>query len=117
MKVIVWLAALSGMMWSSTPPTTHENAIVADVCELRGAVFVETVAAFADYRIFIEDSEGFADLIVYKENSEAFANEYGHWYFTTNKGFADFTVFIEDVKGFADFSVAYTDFRTAAGCR
>lgn len=93
---------------SETPP---------EYCGLRGAVYVEDVAAFAKYRVFVEDIESFADLVVFKEDSEGFANDPGHWYFTDVRGFADFTIYIEDVKGFADFSIAYTEFRTTVGCQ
>lgn len=115
MKVFALISALSSLLIG--PPASPVAAPTADICELRGVVFIESVAAFADYRIFVEDTEGFAELVVFKEDAEAFANEPGHWFFTDNKGFADFTVYVEDVKGFADFSIAYSDFRTAAGCR
>ena len=88
-----------------------------DYCKLRGAVYVEDVAAFANYRVFVEDIESFADMVVFKEDSEGFANDPGHWFFTDVRGFADFTIYIEEVKGFADFSIAYTEFRTTVGCQ
>ena len=88
-----------------------------DPCELQGLVFVESVAGFADYRIFIDDVEAFAKMNVYRESNRAFANEPGHWAFTDIKSEADFTIFLEPVQSFADFSVFYTDFPTAAGCR
>ncbi|MEM6345999.1 MAG: hypothetical protein AAF927_19045 [Bacteroidota bacterium] len=111
--------ALISILFSWAIPTNQATieAPQRDVCDLYGVVFVESVAAFADHRVFVEDTEGFADLVVFKEDNEAFANERGHWHITTVKAFADFTIYVEDVKGFADFSIAYTDFRTAAGCQ
>ncbi len=88
-----------------------------DYCKLQGLVYIEQVAAFADYRVFVEDSESFADLVVYKESSESYADAPGLWYITTNKSLANFTIYLEQVKGFADFSVAYTTFRSAIGCK
>jgi len=88
-----------------------------DPCKLQGAVFVVQVASFADYRVFVQDVEAFADLVVYKEEAQVYADRPGHWYLTDVRGFADFTIFIEDVEAFADFSIAYTPFRTAAGCQ
>lgn len=103
--------------WALPASQNAELAPTAGICDLYGAVYVESVAAFADHRVFIDDTEGFADLVIYKEDNEAFANERGHWYITNVKAFADFTIYVEDVKGFADFSIAYTEFRTAAGCQ
>ncbi|MEO0473103.1 MAG: DUF6150 family protein [Bacteroidota bacterium] len=104
-------------------PTGNNNAHKPEkaappekMCELRGSVFVESVAAFADYRVFVQESESFADLKVYKETARAFADQPGHWHFTDVKGFADFTIYVEQVESFADFSVAYTSFQTDAGC-
>ncbi len=109
---------LSPLFMGSTPVEleTAKNT-PPEYCGLRGAVYVEDVAAFAKYRVFVEDIESFADLVVFKEDSEGFANDPGHWYFTDVRGFADFTIYIEDVKGFADFSIAYTEFRTTVGCQ
>ena len=86
-------------------------------CQLQGAVFVESVAGFADHRVYVEAFESFAAFSVYKETNPAFANEGGHWYFTDIRSEADFTIFLEPVQSFADFSIFYTDFPTAAGCR
>ncbi|MFK7973022.1 MAG: DUF6150 family protein, partial [Bacteroidia bacterium] len=86
-------------------------------CELKGAVFVESVAGFADHKIYIEEMESFSNMIIYKETNPAFASEAGHWYITENRSEADFTIFLEPVRNFADFSVFYTNFPTAAGCR
>jgi hypothetical protein len=97
--------------------TTLVSAQKKDFCSLQGAVYIEKVAAFADYRVFVDDNESFADLVVYKEDSEVYADAPGHWFITDNKAFADFTIYIEEVKNFADFSIAYTTFRTAVGCR
>lgn len=88
-----------------------------DPCQLKGSVFVETVANFADYRVYMEPVEAFAQLKVYKESAPTFAQEPGEWYFTDVKGFADFTIYIEPVKNFADFTLAYTDYRQSAGCK
>jgi len=87
-----------------------------DYCKLKGAVFIEEVANFADYRVFIEDVEAFAQMNIFKEEAETFATEPGYWYFTDVRGFADFSIYIEDVKGFADFTIAYTEYRSSAGC-
>lgn len=91
----------------STPP---------DICQLYGAVYVEQQAAFADYRVFKEDIESFAKLVVYREEAEDFADRPGFWYFTDVKAFADFTIAYEPNQGLADFTIAFTDFRSAAGC-
>ena len=85
-------------------------------CKLKGAVYIEEVANFANYRVFVEEVEAFAQLNVFKEEAETFATEAGYWYFTDVRGFADFTIYIEDVKGFADFTIAYTEYRSSAGC-
>ncbi|MEZ4825314.1 MAG: DUF6150 family protein [Bacteroidia bacterium] len=90
---------------------------VKDICDLYGAVYVEDVRAFADYKIFVEEIESFADVVVFREETEAFATEPGHWFFTDTKGFANFSIYVEETKAFADFSLAYTEFRTAVGCR
>ncbi|MEM7368377.1 MAG: hypothetical protein AAF587_07215 [Bacteroidota bacterium] len=89
---------------------------VDDICQLYGTFYVEEVAAFANYRVHINDNEAFADLKVYVHDSEIFADRPGHWYETNVKAFADFTIYKEKVEGFADFSVAFTTFRTSAGC-
>jgi hypothetical protein len=87
-----------------------------DYCNLQGAVFIEKTAAFADYRVFIEPTIEFADLRVYKEEVASFADEAGVWYFTEVKDEASFSIYLEDSPNFADFSLAYTRFRTDAGC-
>ena len=94
----------------ATPPA-------AEPCELQGAVYVENVAGFADYKVYVEEFESFAKMNVYKESNPAFANEPGHWYFTEIRSEADFVIFLEPVQNFADFSIFYIDFPTAAGCR
>lgn len=96
---------------------TNPQTPLNDYCELYGAVFIEDVAGFANYRVHVEDVEAFAEMLVFREDARAFANDAGHWYVTDVKAFADFTIYIEEVKGFADFSVFYTDFRTTAGCQ
>ena len=93
----------------STPPPKY--------CELYGAVFVEEVPAFAQYKVYLQEIESFADMVVYKEDMESYADRPGFWYFTDVKAFADFTIAFEQNEGLADFSMAYTDFRSAAGCK
>ena len=118
MKYIIYIILASSMLiLGNTSYQPISKARVLDICDLQGAVYVEEVAAFAKYRVFVEDIENFADFVVFKEDNEAFANEPGHWYFTDVRGFADFTIYLEEVKGFADFSIAYTEFRTTAGCK
>lgn len=103
----------SSHTWRENPETLPDQQ---DYCKLKGAVFIEEVANFADYRVFIEDVDAFAQLNVFKEEAETFATEPGYWYFTDVRGFADFTIYVEDVKGFADFTIAYTEYRSSAGC-
>ncbi len=88
-----------------------------DPCTLYGAVFVEEVESFADYKIFREEDEGFSDLIVFKEQARSFADRNGLWYFTDVRGFADFTIAFTEVQGFADLNVHFTEFKSLAGCR
>lgn len=97
-----------------TPPTSLPGN---EYCELKGAVFVEEVESFANYKVFVEDVEAFADLMVYRESSQSFADRAGLWYFTDVRAFADFTVAFTDVKAFANFSIFFTDFKSIAGCR
>lgn len=116
--ISITLAFFSPILFGLATPGPQSSASTPpDFCKLRGAVYVEDVAAFANYRVFVEDIESFADMVVFKEDSEGFANDPGHWFFTDVRGFADFTIYIEDVKGFADFSIAYTEFRTTVGCQ
>ncbi|TAE46909.1 MAG: hypothetical protein EAZ89_19090 [Bacteroidetes bacterium] len=98
-------------------PAPAANPAAPEYCYLEGAVYVEEVAAFAKYRVYVQDIESFADLVVYREESESFADAPGRWYITDNRAFADFSIHIEEVENFADFSIAYTDFRSAAGCK
>ncbi len=123
MKTLVFsmMAAAFGLLgYGEKAPTElaarSENP-ANEYCELYGAVFIEEVAGFANYRVHVEDVEAFADMLVFKEDALSFANEPGHWFVTDVRAFADFTIYVEEVKGFADFSVFYTDFRTTAGCR
>lgn len=95
------------------PPASQPDN---DYCQLFGTVFIEETPAFADYQVFVEDIETFADLVVYREETEGFADRPGFWYFTDVKAFADFTIGIEQTQAMADFTIAYTDFRSAAGC-
>lgn len=96
--------------------TSPSSPAPTDLCELQGAVYVETVAGFADYKVFVEAFEINARMNVYRETNPAFANEAGHWYFTDIRSEAQFSIFFETVPNFADFSIFYTDFPTAAGC-
>jgi len=106
-----------GMSFSSfIPPSPRVPVGVQDYCKLKGAVYIEEVANFANFRVFIQEVEAFADMKVFKEEAETFATEAGYWYFTDVRGFADFTIYLEEVPGFADFSIAYTEFRASAGC-
>jgi hypothetical protein len=73
MKAFALVSLLLGSLLAGPSVPTAE-APPEEICRLEGAVFVESVAAFADYRIFVEDVEGFADLVVFREDSEAFAN-------------------------------------------
>lgn len=115
--MIVLIALLSLIPQLSGTAMHHFAPLAADdICQLYGTYYVEEVAAFAQYRVFVEDNEAFADLKVYEEETEAFANRPGYWHETDVKAFADFTIYKEQVKGFADFSIAYTTFRTSAGC-
>lgn len=98
-------------------PIELTNAPPPRYCDLYGTVFVEEVAAFADYRVYVEDIESFANMVVYREEVESFADRPGFWFFTDVKAFADFTIAIEPNQGLADFTMAYTDFRSAAGCQ
>ncbi len=99
----------SWMTWSPQTP-------VVDYCELKGQVFIERKAAFADYKVYIEPTEDFADLYIYKEDVAHFATENGSWYITEVKANADFSIYLEASPDFADFSIFYTSFRADAGC-
>lgn len=112
---ILSLGLLTGV--APVPASPSSKAVPAEHCELYGAVYIEETSAFADYKVYVEDIESFAKLVVYKENVESFADRPGFWYFTDVKAFADFSISIEQNQGFADFTIAYTDFRSAAGCQ
>ncbi len=112
MKAVTWLSLVSLFLLGAMPaPSTPP-----DICKLKGSVYIEQTASFADFRVFVQDVEAFADLVVYKEQGEIFADKPGHWYITDVKSFADFSIYIEDVEAFADFTIAYTPFQSAAGC-
>lgn len=113
MKLLTGLSLLSLALLGARPAPM---APPPEPCKLYGAVYIEQTASFADFRVFVQDVEAFADLVVYKEEADIYADRAGHWYFTDVKGFADFSIYLEDVEAFADFSIAYTPFRTAAGC-
>ena len=116
------LSILLGFMCFFPQMTGHaaapsaEKVETLDICNLYGSVYIERVAAFAQYRVYVNDIESFADLVVFKQDNRAFADRPGFWHFTETKAFADFVIYVEEVEGFADFSISYTDFQTAAGC-
>lgn len=114
---IASLGLLTGIAPSTSVATDHSDAMPPRYCELYGAVYVEQTAAFADYKVYLEEIESFAKMVVYKEDVESFADRPGFWYFTDVKAFANFTIAFEQNQGLADFSMAYTDFRSAAGCQ
>jgi hypothetical protein len=114
-RLWIWLLGALCCLGARTPEPAAAKPV--DPCKLQGAVYVVQVASFADYRVFVQDVEAFADLVVYKEDAQVYADRPGHWYLTDVRGFADFTIFVEDVEAFADFSIAYTPFRSAAGCQ
>lgn len=99
------------------PPSPVEEVRQVDPCTLHGAVYIEEVEGFANYKVFVEDVEAFSDLMVFKEQARSFADRSGLWYLTDVRAFADFTVAFTDVKGFADFSIYFTEFKSLAGCR
>ncbi|MDP5170634.1 MAG: hypothetical protein NWR72_10340 [Bacteroidia bacterium] len=115
LRPFFFLLPLGLLMGASTAPAPV--ATPPAYCELYGAVYVEQQAAFANYRVFLQENEAFADLIVFREDGEAFADRPGFWYITDVKAFADFTIAFETNEGMANFSIAYTDFRSAAGCQ
>ncbi len=108
LPVILLLTGFAPLAEQSLPP---------DYCSLYGVVYVEQVPAFADYKVFKQDIESFADMVVYREDVESYADRPGFWFFTDVKAFADFTIAYEQNEGLADFSLAFTDFRSAAGCQ
>lgn len=113
-----FLSLLCFALMAFAQPVDHRSATMGiDPCQLQGAVFVESVEAFATYKVFVEDVESFADLRVYKEGTRGFADKPGRWYFTDNRAFADFTVAFVSVKAFAQFSIYYTEFQSLAGCK
>ncbi|MEM0999346.1 MAG: DUF6150 family protein [Bacteroidota bacterium] len=111
---VCWLLLLLAV-FSGTVSAQSRND--RDPCELQGAVFIEEVESFADYRVFRENVEGFADLLVFREQARTFADRPGLWYFTDNRAMADFTIAFTETQGFDDFSVFFTDFKSIAGCR
>jgi hypothetical protein len=121
MKTFIILFLLSGMaFWSPASvekPETPAPKTESDFCELKGQVYIEDNAGFADYRVYVEDVESFAEMQVYKEEVAAFATEPGIWHVTDVRGFADFSIYLEKTQSFADFTIFYTDFRSNAGCR
>ena len=117
-RKLIWLCVVGALTGLSIPSPMVMELRQKDIdpCKLYGAVYVEQTAAFADYRVFVQDIEAFADLVVYKESGDLYADQTGLWYLTDTKSFADFSIYIEDVEAFAQFTIAYTPFRSAAGC-
>ena len=108
---------LTGWMLAAPPTSSSPDGVAApEVCELQGSVYLEPVAAFADHQVLVREVEAFADLVVYKEEAARYADRPGHWYLTEVKAFADFSIHVEEVEALADFTIAYTTFRSAAGC-
>lgn len=112
-RVILGFICYYNTLFFSSPPPQQ---VPAEVCQLKGAVYIEEVAVFATYRVFVEQVEAFATLRVFEEEAQTFANEPGHWYITDVRGFADFSIYLERSKGLADFSIAFTEYASAAGC-
>ncbi len=110
MKSILFLGMIL-MSWGA-----HKAPLSGDYCELKGLVFVEKTAAFADHRVYVEKTEAFADMKIYKEDVANFADEAGVWHFTEVKSEADFSIYLENTPDFADFSLFYTSYRADAGC-
>ena len=109
MKITFLLFLTSLLSW-------HVSEVTPDYCELKGQVFIEKSAAFADYKVYVEQTEDFADLFVYKEEVASFATEAGSWHFTQVKSEADISIYLEASPDFADFSIFYTPFLADAGC-
>jgi len=105
-----------GMTHHSNPATNLAFNTKNEICQLKGAVFIESVAGLADYSVAILEQEDFADLVVFKEKSKAFCEDAGHWYLTSIRAEADFIIFIERFPERADFSLCYTEYPSLAGC-
>ena len=116
-KILVLFIYFAGVLnLGSAAPNKEFIGLQNNYCELKGSVYIEQIASFADYKIYVEDVESFADFSVYKEENPAFTTEVGAWHFTDVKAYADFSIYFEDVKSFADFSIYYTRFRGDTGC-
>ncbi|MDX2286574.1 MAG: hypothetical protein NW241_20575 [Bacteroidia bacterium] len=113
----MWYLNLLAACFTLVQPPRPAAPPPRELCRLSGTVYVEQVRAFATYKVYVQDLEAFADLVVFREEMEGMAVEPGHWYLTDQRAFADFTIFIEEAETFADFTVAYTPFSSAAGCR
>lgn len=112
---LLFLLILGPLLGSMTLPLQSGPGV--DPCTLRGAVFVEEIESFADFRVFKESVEAFADVLIFQEQARSFADRPGLWYFTDVRAQADFTIAFTETQGFADFSVFFTDFKSIAGCR
>ncbi|MEM6764131.1 MAG: DUF6150 family protein [Bacteroidota bacterium] len=120
-----WIAAVwgfslmvaLGFTTSKQEEEPVEEGQKIDLCQLKGAIFIEETRSFADFLVFEQSVEGFADLVVYEVEAQTFATEPGFWYFTDVRGFADYSIYLEESQGLADFSVFFSDYQTAAGCR
>lgn len=89
-----------------------------DICELKGAVYVETYDKnLADFRVYEAESEAFAEFLVFQEYSRTYADQAGYWYFVGSRGLADFVIYMEKEPGYADFSIFFTETASFAGCQ
>lgn len=87
-----------------------------ELCTLQGAVYIESQAQLADYRLHRLEEPAFADLRVFKQVIERYADQPGHWYITQIRAEADFTVYWERDPLLAQGTVAFTDLKGLAGC-
>lgn len=116
----IWVFSLVvalGFTGSKAVEEPTEETQQIDICKLKGAIYIEENRSFADFIVFEQSVEGFADLVVYEVEAQAFATEQGFWYFTDVRGFADYSIYLEESQGLSDFSVFFSDYQSAAGCR
>ncbi len=121
------IALYLGLLWSGLSFSSAEHKHVeskrlraevpAELCKLKGAVYVTDNPKQAHYYVYVEDYDSSADLSVFAEENKLFADKPGLWFFTEQKAFADFIVYFTDSKGMADFSIYYTDVASFAGCK
>jgi len=96
-----------------TPP---QHPPPPKVCELKGAVYIESVPGLADYRVRVIPSEDLADLRVFRREDKRHCDSGGQWAYTTNRAEADFSIYLEKTPVPCDILIAYTDFPGMAGC-